>query len=220
MKEILSKHLKSSGVVLITLIVVAGFIYVQNKPKTEKAEKTLNAENAGGQPPRIESDSITLQVDGYDFAIGDIVQIKTNRPVFGDVIIYDPFKNESMCLSMGPDMSLGKIIGVPGETFSFQDSSLKIRTETVEFGRNYAEQKAAFRSQKYENLVGKDITLQTGEYLIDQWAGLECFPGELNDAGSVPYNRFTVIEEAIIGVIEKKVGHDEQAEREFKDRAY
>ena len=220
MKNNVSKYLKPSSIILAVLIVTAGFVYVKNQSKTEDAENKLIAKDAENSLRRIESRSATLQVDGHGFAVGDIVQITTGRPAFGDIIVYDPFENNSMCFAMGPSMSLGKILGVPGEVFSFQNGELHIRMDTVVLDRDYSQQKAVFQSKKYENLVGSHITLQAREYLLDQWVGQECFPGEFNESGSVPYNRFTVTEGAIIGVIEKKIGHDDQAEQEFRDRVY
>jgi hypothetical protein len=177
--------------------------------------------SSGQKPSNKELSELILEAERYGYVIGDIVQIKTGQPALGDVIVYDPFKNKSMCLAMGPQMALGKIVGLPGETFSLQNGNLKIRTEIIEFGRDYSQENAVFGGQKYENLVDKNITLQIGEYLIDRWVGLECFAGELDETGSsISYNRFTVNEEAITGIITKKIGHDKQAEEEFRSRIY
>jgi len=212
MKQNLQKYLKPLSIIFLVLIVIGGFIYVGGK---------LRIKETGDQFQQVRPSKLTLEVDGYGYTVGDIVQIKTERPALGDVIVYDPFENKSMCLGMGPRMSLGKILGTPGESFSFQNGNLKIRTEIVEFDRDYSQKNAVFGGRKYENLVGKNIILQTGEYLIDKWVGLECFAGELDETGSsIPYNRFTVNEEAIIGVIIKKIGHDERAEEEFRSRVY
>lgn len=212
MEQNLQKYLKPLSIILVVLIVIGGFIYIGSRLRTKETEDQFR---------QIRSNRLTLEVDGYGFTVGDIVQTKTERPAIGDVIVYDRDKNKSMCMVFGPSMSLGKILGVPGETFSFQNGNLKIRAEIVEFDRDYSQRKAVFRGQKYENLVGKNITLQTGEYLIDRRVGLECFAGELDETGSsIPYNRFTVNEEAISGVVEKKIGHDIQAEKEFKSIIY
>ncbi len=149
--------LKPLSIILAVLIVISGCIYIGNKLRTKET---------GDQFRQVRPSKLTLEVDGYGYTVGDIVQTKTGRPALGDVIVYDPFKNKSMCLGMGPRMSLGKILGVPGETFSFRNGNLKIRTEIVEFDRNYSQKNAVFGGQKYKNLVGKNITLQIGEHLI------------------------------------------------------
>lgn len=212
MEQNLQKYLKPLSIILVVLFVIGGFIYIESKLRTKETEDQFQL---------VRPNRLTLEIDGYGFTVGDIVQIKTGRPVLGDIIVYDQVKNKNMCFAMGSSMSLGKILGVPGETFSFQNGNLKIRAEIVELDRDYSQQKAVFQGQKYENLVGKNITLQTGEYLIDRWVGLECLAGELDETGSsISYNRFTVNEEAISGVVEKKIGHDNQAEKEFKNIIY
>lgn len=172
-------------------------------------------------PTQQPQSKLTLEINGYGYVIGDIVQIKKGEPSLGDVVIFDPFKNKSMCLGMGPSMSLGKIAGLPGETFSFQNNGLKIRSEIIKLDRDYSQQKAVFGGQKYNNLSGEEIILKNGEYLADKWVGLECFTGETDETGSsLSYNRFTINEEAILGIIEKKIGHDSQVEKEIKNRVY
>jgi len=208
----LQKYLKPVSIIIfVVLIVIAGFIYMGNRLRTSETRDHFQ---------QVEQGKLILEVDGYGYTVGDIVQIKTGQPALGDVIVYDPFKNKSMCLGMGPSMSLGKTLGVPRETFSFQKSNLKIRAEIVELDRDYSQQKAVFGGQKYENLVAKNITLENGESLIDRWVGLECFAGELDETGSsISYNRFTVNEEAIIGIIVKKIGHDKRGRRPSEDGA-
>lgn len=152
------------------MIVIGGFIYIGSKLRTKETENQFQ---------QVRSNRLTLEIDGYGYTVGDIVQVKKGQPAIGDFIVYNPFKNKSMCLGMGPSMSLGKIFGVPGETFSFQDGNLKIREEIVEFDRDYSQLKAVFGGQKYENLSAKNISLKNGEYLIDKWVGLECFSGRI-----------------------------------------
>lgn len=167
-----------------------------------------------------DKNSLILEVAGYGYTMGDIVQIRVTQPTLGNIVIFDPYKNKSMCLGMGPSISLGKIVGLPGDSVSLQGDGLKIRTEMIKLDRDYSQQKAVFGGQKYKNL-STNITLKHGEYLLDKWVGFECFSGEVDETGSsIPYNRFTVNEEAISGVIEKKIGHDSQAENEFKSRIY
>ena len=49
-----------------------------------------------------EQKTSTLEIDGYGYTVGDVVQTETGRPALGQVIIYDPYKNQSICLGMGP----------------------------------------------------------------------------------------------------------------------
>ena len=146
------------------------------------AEPRPTETNAASDAKQAEDQlTTTLEIDGYGYTVGDVVQIETGRPALDKVIIYDPFKNKSMCLSMGPDMSLGKIVGVPGETFSFQNSGLKIRSETIRFDKDYSHLRAVFGGQKYSTLAEKTITLKDGEYLMDKRVGLECFASHLGN---------------------------------------
>jgi len=182
----------------------------------------LVEEKGESLPPKKQTDknSLVLEVSGYGYTMGDIVQIRVTQPTLGNIVIFDPYKNKSMCLGMGPSISLGKIVGLPGDSVLLQSDGLKIRMEMIKFDRDYSQQKAVFGGQKYKNL-STNITLKHGEYLLDKWVGLECFSGELDETGSsIPYNRFTVNEEAISGVVEKRIGHDNQAEKEFKNRIY
>lgn len=205
-------NLKLAGIILVGLIIIVGIIYAANNSKATKIS---------GQTQQIEQNKLTLQVSGYNYTVGDIVQVKTGQPVAGDVVVYDPFKNKSTCLGMGSKMALGKIIGIPQETFSFQNTNLKIRTETINLNKDYSGQKTVFGNQKYDNLNAKNITLKNGEFLIDKWAGYECFAGEMDKFGSsITYNRFTVNQDAILGIITKKIGHDKKAEDELKSTIY
>lgn len=212
MKKYFKKNLTITVIILIGLIIIAGFIYAANNSKATKIEN---------QSKQIEQNKLTLQISGYGFVAGDIVQIKTGEPTLGDIVVYDPFKNNSMCLGMGSNMALGKIIGLPQETFSFQNANLKIRSETIKLDKDYSGQEAVFGNQKYNNLNGKNITLENSEFLIDKWAGYECFAGELDKSGSsISYNRFTVNQDAILGIIVKKISHDKKAEDESKNIVY
>ena len=129
MEQNLQKYLKSLSIILVVLIVVGGFIYIGSKLRTKKTED---------QSQQVTPNRMTLEIDGYGYTVGDIVQIKKGQPTLGDVMVYNPFKNKSMCLGMGPSMSLGKIVGVPGESVLFQNDGLKIRTEVIKFDRNYS----------------------------------------------------------------------------------
>ncbi|MDO8260109.1 MAG: hypothetical protein Q7T50_01265 [Candidatus Magasanikbacteria bacterium] len=211
MKKNLQKPLILTSIVFVGLIIIFGIIYGNN----------LKTTKINGQTQQVEQNKLTLQTSGYDYTVGDIVQIKTGQPTLGDVVVYDSSKNKSTCLGLGSKMALGKIVGLPQETFSFQSAILKIRTETIKLDRDYSGQKAVFGNQKYENLIAKNITLENEEFLTDKWVGQECFAGELDTSGSsISYNRFTVNQEAIKGIIVKKIGHDKNAEDEFKSRTY
>ena len=169
---------------------------------------------------QVKPNRLTLEIDGYGYTIGDIVQIKKGQAALGDDVVYNSVDNKSMCLAMGSAMSLGKIVGLPGGSVSFQNDGFKIGTELIKLDKDYSQQKAVFGGQKYNNLP-INIIIKNGEYLLDKWVGFECFNGELDETGtSIPYNRFTVNEESIMGVIEKKIGHDNQAEKEFRNRIY
>ena len=198
-------------IIIITVSMVGYFVLV--KKSTPVTQQTSVTQQTNGK-------NVTLEIDGYGYTIGDIVGIKLVAPIRGDIVVFDPFKNKSMCLGMGPSMALGKIIGVPDDSVQIQKDGLKLRTETIPLERDYSNRGMVFGGIKYKNPPA-NITLKNGEYLLDKWVGLECFGGEIDETGSsITYNRFTVNQEAILGVIENKIGHDDQAEKEFKGRIY
>ncbi len=161
-----------------------------------------------------------LEIDGHGFFIGDIVSFKKELPTLGDVVLYDIFENESDCLYMGPNTSLGKIVGIPGEHVTFKDNVMYINDRPINLSQDNSKEKAAFASGKYDGLVSETITLQPDEYLIDEKIGTQCFRDNSSQSGSIWYNRFTVVQKAVIGVIDKKIGYDDAAETELRSRVY
>ncbi len=75
-------------------------------------------------------------------------------------------------------------------------------------------------TEKLDNVAGMKLRVPEGEFLADKWIGLEC-TGESDSSGSSKtYNRFTVKQEAISGVILEKLGHDKEFEERQKGVVY
>ena len=74
---------------------------------------------------------LLLEVDGYDYVIGDVVEIKRGDPNINDVVVYDPFKNESICSGFGPAMALGRVIGIPGQVVTIDEHGLNIDGQRI-----------------------------------------------------------------------------------------
>ena len=77
---------------------------------------------------------VTLITGGYGYEVGDIVLIDTKKePELGDVVQYDWGLNKSNCFAFGPSMYLSKIIGLPGDTVSFNVTSFSANGYTGSF---------------------------------------------------------------------------------------
>lgn len=188
---------------LIFLAVVLGSLAFLYFPKSKT------------EPLSSPKEKLTLEIEGEGFTPGDIVQIKKRAPQKGEIIVFDLEKNKSFCLAMGPKMALGEVWGLPQEKVIFQKGSLLIGQKTISLGSEES-LKLVLGKRKYSSWPLGTLTLAEGEFLLGQKVGQECFPQEEETA----YLRFSVYQEAILGVIEKKIGHDQEAEKRFRERVY
>lgn len=168
---------------------------------------------------------VTLITGGYGYEIGDIVLIDIKKePALGDVVQYDWGLNKSNCFAFGPSLYLAKIIGLPGDKVSFKVNSFSANGYAGSFpygtGIWPRTKPTMWGTMIYADAADMELTVPDGEYLADKWIGQEC-TGELDETGtSKSYNRFTIKQPAITGVILKKLGHDRAFEEEVKGRVY
>ncbi|MDO8715833.1 MAG: hypothetical protein Q7J73_03375 [Dehalococcoidales bacterium] len=168
---------------------------------------------------------VTLITGGYGYEIGDIVLLDTKKePEPGDIVQYDWGLNKSNCMGMGPSASLAKIIGLPGDKVSFNVSSFSANGYTGFFpygpGISPRTKPTMWGTIPYADATNMELVVPDGEYLADRWIGLEC-TGEMDEThSSKTYNRFTIKQQAIEGVILKKLGHDQAFQDEQKKIIY
>jgi len=166
--------------------------------------------------------TLVLVSGGYGYEMADVVLIDTGRiPVPGDVVQYDDHLNATDCYAFGPGQYLARVVAEPGAAVQFQECvfvagcflgaiecgpEISSRTEHVFWGDEW-----------YENVAGLSLVVPDGEYLSNRWLGQECrqVGGEVT-AGS----RFTIKSDAIIGVIVKKVGHDDRMQQYLEGIVY
>jgi hypothetical protein len=164
---------------------------------------------------------VTLITGGYGYSVGDVVLLDTQKePAVGDIVQYNWIINKSACGGMGPSLYLAKIVGLPGDDVIFQQSSYEANgyMGTVE---NYGTKQVIWGSEKFDNVAGMNLKVPANEYLADRWIGEECIPAEVNwPVSTEAYNRFTVKQEAIMGVVLQKLGHDKEFEEEQKQIVY
>jgi signal peptidase I len=164
---------------------------------------------------------VTLITGGYGYTVGDIVLLDTQKkPAVGDIVQYNWYINKSNCGAMGPNLYLAKIVGLPGDDVIFQQSSYKANGYICAVN-GYEIKQVLWGSEKFDDVAGMKLQVPANEYLADKWMGNECTPGGAIVAGSSEaYNRFTVKQEAITGVILQKLGHDKEFEEEQKQIVY
>jgi hypothetical protein len=164
---------------------------------------------------------VTLITGGYGYSVGDVVLLDTQKePAVSDIVQYNCIINKSACGAMGPSLYLAKIVGLPGDDVRFQQSFYEANgyMGTVE---NYGTKQVIWGSEKFDNVAGMNLKVPANEYLADRWIGEECIPAEVNwPVSTKAYNRFTVKQEAIMGVVLQKLGHDKEFEEEQKQIVY
>jgi len=179
----------------------------------------------GGTPdwPSVQPDgSLVLVSGGYGYELADVVLIDTERiPEPGDVVQYDDHLNKTDCYAFGPGQYLARVVAVSGATVEFQEClfvagcflgaiecgpDVSLRTQQVYWGEAW-----------YEDVVGMSLVVPEGEYLANRWLGQECRQvGADFRAGS----RFTVKADAVIGVVLKKLGHDDRMQKYLEGIVY
>jgi hypothetical protein len=160
---------------------------------------------------------VTLITGGYGYMVGDIVLLDTQKkPAVGDIVQYDWIINKSACGGMGRSLYLAKIVGLPGDDVIFQQSSYEANGYICTIG-GYENTRVIWSSKTFDDVAGMSLQVPSNEYLADKWIGEECIPAGvgLPVSGKV-YNRFTVKQEAITGVVLQKLGHDKEFEEEQK----
>jgi hypothetical protein len=164
---------------------------------------------------------VTLITGGYGYTVGDIVLLDTQKkPAVGDIVQYNWYINKSSCGAMGPTFSLVKIVGLSGDDVQFKQSSYEANGYICSVN-GYEIKQVLWGSEKFDDVAGMKLQVPANEYLADNWMGNECMPGGAIVAGSSEaYNRFTIKQEAITGVILQKLGHDKEFEERQKQIVY
>jgi hypothetical protein len=168
-------------------------------------------------PPEKER-KVTLIVGGYGYEVGDIVLLDSlKQPAVGDIVQYNWSKNKSDCMAMGAGVYLARIIGLPGDRVSFQQTTYEANGFKADMGRDV---RTMWGNEKYDQGVfDRELNVPDNEFLADKWIGLEC-QGKDGSGSSIAYSRYTIKREAITGVVVKKTGHDKEFEEQQKKVVY
>ena len=179
----------------------------------------------GGTPdwPSVQPDgSLVLVSGGYGYELADVVLVDAQRtPEPGDIVQYDDRLNDSDCYSFGPGQYLAKVIALPGESVAFQECSFSAGgfTGTMDCGLELwpRTQGVYWGAEWLEDIAGGTLLVPEGELLADRWIGQECRQfGAESRAGS----RFTIKSDAVIGVVLKKLGHDDRMQQYLESIVY
>jgi len=179
----------------------------------------------GGTPdwPSVQSDgSLVLVSGGYGYQLADVVLVDAQRtPEPGDVVQYDGRLNDSDCYSFGPGQYLAKVIALPGASVEFQECSFNVGgfAGTIDCGPELwpRTQGVYWGAEWLEDIAGGTLLVPEGELLADRWIGQECRQfGAESRVGS----RFTIKSDAVIGVVLKKLGHDDRMQEYLESIVY
>jgi len=169
----------------------------------------------------LHQEKVTLASEGYEYQKADIILIDTQiKPQLGDIVYYDWKLNKSACMAFGPEFYLAKIIAYPGDKASFNASNYTANGFTGTIKDPTKTKPAIWGNTKYEDCANMQLLVPDNEYLADKWIGFECTEEKTINGSSKPYNRFTIKQEAIKGVLLKKLGHDKEFEEQLKLRQY
>ena len=179
----------------------------------------------GGTPdwPSVQPDgSLVLVSGGYGYELADVVLVDAQRtPEPGDIVQYDDRLNDSDCYSFGPGQYLAKVIALPGESVAFQECSFSAGgfTGTMDCGLELwpRTQGVYWGAEWLEDIAGGTLLVPEGELLADRWIGQEC---RQFGAGSRVGSRFTIKSDAVIGVVLKKLGHDDRMQEYLESIVY
>lgn len=175
------------------------------------------------QWPTIQSDgSLVLVSGGLGYQTGDVVLVDTDRvPRPGDVVQYDARTNLSDCNAFGPGQYLARVAANPGAMVRFEQCMFVAGCYlgAIECGPELfpRTQNVCWGDAWYNDVVGLTLQVPEDEYLAHGWIGQEC---RQMDGASVAGSRFTVKGDAIIGVIVKKLGHDDEMQQYLEGIAY
>lgn len=186
---------RNSAILVLSVIVsVAGCSRDAGEPKDVEASGKIPEIGAS-----LTSGPVLLNVGGSDYQLGDIVRIKTEvgEITKGDVILFD-WRKATGEEGFGPTHMIGQVAGVPGEQLGMA-AFLKYR------GRDGKEKQAWFST--FQRLGAKNydgnICLPAGNFLVET------------------ERTIMIIDRVSIGaLVVEKLGHDDEAEKEMKQRVY
>jgi len=161
---------------------------------------------------------VVLPISGYGYELGDVLLIdRWKSPQLGDIVVYDCEKNNSYCMAMGPGVDLIKVIGMPGDIVDCTKKYADVNGQRIFWQGGGS---IIWGTEKYGEMPDMKLRVPDGEYLSDQWVGIECSPDEKQENRTIAYDRYTVKTEAIAGIIVKKIRHDEEFEKTLKNIVY
>jgi len=166
--------------------------------------------------------SLVLVSGGYGYEVADIVLIDTEKvPVPGDVVQYDDRLNRTDCHAFGPGQYVARVVAVSGAVVTFDEcvftSACYLGAIECGPGISPRTQNVCWGDDWYDDVVGLSLTVPEGEYLANRWIGQECREvGGESLAGS----RFTIKSDAVIGVVVKKLGHDDRMQEYLEGIRY
>lgn len=153
--------------------------------------------------------TLVLVAGGYGYEPGDIVTIDIgDAPTPGDIVQYDDSLNGTGEFAFGPGKYLARLIAGPGDTAAFNECQVEANGFVAEMDCSDL-QSVSWGDEWYEYVVGLSMVVPDGEFLADRWVG------PTQDG-----NRLTVRQDAIIAVIEERVGHDEKIATYLRDMVY
>jgi len=173
--------------------------------------------------PAVQTDgTLVLVSEGYGYELADVVLMDTGRsPQPGDIVQYDDRLNATDCRAFGPGQYLARVAGLPGATVAFEQCAFVAGCfiGAIECGPDVAPrtQGVYWGEEWHDDIDGMSLVVPAGEYLANRWVGQECrqVGAELRTG-----SRFTIRSEAIIGVVVKKVGHDDRMQQYLEGIRY
>jgi hypothetical protein len=201
-----------------------------NLPTTTTVSISPTASRSPIPPGTAAIQKVTLITGGFGYTVGDIVLIDTAKePAPGDVVQYNSRVNKSDMWAFGPVVNLAKIIGLPGDAVSFKQWSYEVNGLAGEIVGSPSSgvhisgtPRTLWGNQEINNISdysGRELKVPENEYLADKLIGQEGRGTDEHGSG-IPYIRYTINREALIGVVIEKIGHDQEFEDQQKRVVY
>ncbi len=188
---------KHDGMMLVLFLVLSVTGCGTETDMVNKAKDPNKAPEVGAS---LTSGPVLLNVAGAGHHIGDIVQIDTDvlTIIKGSVILFDWRKATGGPGGFGPAHMIGEVVGLPGDQLDMS-TFLKFK------GRDGKEKNAWFSTFEKRGAKNYDgnITLSVGGYLVETDSHI-----------------IIVDHESIGALVVERLGHDEDAEKEIKQRVY
>lgn len=129
-------------------------------------------------------------------------------PVPGDIVQYDDDLNGTGEFAFGPGRYLAKVTAIARDEVAFRDCRVVAHGFVANFDCRDL-QAVAWGEQWYQTVDGLSLAVPDGEFLADRWVG-----------PSQEGNRLTVKQDAIVGIIVERIGHDRAVAEQLEERVY